>query len=252
MIADLINDKYNIRLITTNVMSIFSSSNNTLNEFISALKSSTYSVNDSIKSADSLVCYKLSEINKFESVSSIIAKLASDKNKAIEYISYLNLNYILWMKWYQLSSIDLLAITTILKLVSRKDIIILDTIDTHPLKDKLYSLSFQVGLSDKLVIIPFTSIIEAVNHSTCQCYIKPNVGSKILTRFSNEFLNQEFSTSINYYYSDQPKKYIKEESCLAPASQRYSIYDLLLIYLYSIKLLFIKFTSYWRINHHVS
>lgn len=252
MIADLINDTYKVRLITKNVMSVFSSSKSDLDEFLTLLHSSNYIVNGLVKSADNILCYKLPNINKFECVYHILEKHTSNLSKSIEYISYLGLNHILWIKWHHLSDSDLLAVSTVIRLMSERKIILIDCIESHQLRDKLYSIAYNIGIADKLVIIPYTSVFEAVNNSTCQCYFKHDFGAKIISKFSNEFLNKEFNTSVNYYHTSKPKVYCNTSAVLAPTSYKYSAYDLILIYLYSIKILFLNLITHWRFINNVS
>lgn len=251
MIADLINNKYPIRLITHNVMSVFSPSQKYLEEFLSTLKSSKYLKCGCTVSANSFICYDINIPSKYISTYLILAKYSNNLAKALEYISYLNLNYTLWTRWFQLSPDDILAIITVIKLVSSKEVILLDYIDHHPLKDKLYSLAYHTGLSDKLIIIPFKSITEAVNHSTCQCYIKPGIGVKVLPKFSNEFLNNEFNTSCMYYKFTNIKQYRREHFTLAPAGIKYTFIDLIAIVLGTLNLIFTKYLLYWRVNTYV-
>lgn len=251
MIADLINEHNDVRLITKNVMSVYSTNKEYTDNFIRKLKHSSYKVNNKTISSDEIICYVKKTYNIYENIYRFVERHQDiNTDKFIEYLNYFNKYHLLWMHFYQLSKNDLSLIEILLQLSSNKQIIIIDYIDSYEYKDHLYSLLFNVGLDDKLVIVPFTNIIDAVNNSTCQCYVKSDNAVKVMSRFPNEFINYEFDTHIEYYTGKFPQLYCKSNSTTFPCSYKYSIYELLLIFLFSIKFALIKFNN-WRLSYNV-
>lgn len=247
MIADLIHDKLKIRLITRNVMSVYSTNYKYTDEFLRTLKHSNYVVNKQSSLSDSIVSYVKKNYNLYENI-----YLYSKHNKEIrtdkfvEYLNFLNLNHLLWLHFYQLSKEDLKLVELLLQLSTEKKFVIVDYIDSYKCKEKLYTLVFHVGLEDRLIMIPFRNIADAVNNSTCQCYVKkPNV-AKIQATFSNEFINSEFNTSVDYYTKKRPLIYHANKNYIVP-SYRYTISEKFLIFLYNIKMTLIALFNWWHI-----
>lgn len=250
MIADLVDDKLKVRLITHNVMSIYSTRADYMDTFLRKLKHSRYLINGEYKQSDNVIGYTKRNYNRYKNIFRFITKNKDiNSEKFISYITYLDLNYLLWLSFYQLTVEQLLIIELLIQLAGNKRIIILDCIDSLFCKKKLYSLLFHIGLEDKLLIVPFTNISDAVNNSTCQCYVKSLSEVKIQSCFSNTYLNNELGTSIGYYTGVHPIKYKvgKKSDILAPISYKYSLYELLLIFLFSIKMLNTYFFN-WRMR----
>lgn len=249
MIADLINSSLDVRLITRNVMAVYSSNSEYTDNFIRCLKHSKYIVNGNVVAADEIV----SSVNKNYNIYKVVYKVASesngiDLNSFISYMSFLNLEKLLWLKFADLSCSTRKLIEVLLCLSSNKKILILDYIDQFKFRHKVYSILFHTGLKDKLIIVPFTNIYDAVNNSTCQCYVKHKSAVKIKSEFSNQFLNSELHTSKNYYNGLRPRIYNNTKLVLCPTSYKYSLYDTLMIFLYSLKMLYYTFYN-WRHKH---
>lgn len=239
MIADLI--EYNkhrseIRLITKNVMSVYSIKQIYTDNLIHKLKHADYLVDNRIRKSSDIISYNDKKYNMYENV---YRHIISDANYSLsrfaEYLNYFNLNHILWLHFYQIPSDDLHLVEILMTLSSNKPIIILDYIDKLSYKNKLYSLLFHIGLLDKLIIVPYTDIQDAISNSTCQTYAESNDDYKTLSRFPNEFIKQKFSTRCNYYRTERPSVYIPKLDTIYPASYRYTLVQLLKIYLYPIK-----------------
>ena len=148
------------------------------------------------------------------------------------------------MHFYQLSRDDRRLVDILTLLASDMPVIITDYIDDLKYRHKLYSLLFHIGLNDRLIIVPFKNIEDAVNNSTCQCYVKHPCAVKIQSDFSNNFINTEFNTSLEYYNGLRPKIYRRCNSAIVP-TYRYSWCELLLIFLFSIKMIYISLYN-WR------
>ena len=246
MIADLINSSLDVRLITRNVMAVYSSNSEYTDHFIYNLKHSKYMVNDNVVAANEII----SAVNKNYNIYKVVYKVASESNNIdltsfINYMSYLNLERFLWLKFADLSCNTRKLIEILLCLSSNKKILILDYIDQYKFRHKIYSILFHIGLKDKLIIVPFTNIYDAVNNSTCQCYVKHKFAVKIKSEFSNEFLNSELHTSKIYYNGSRPRIYNNTKLVVCPTSYKYSLYDMFMIFLYSLKMLYYTFYN-WR------
>lgn len=245
MIADLV-DSCDIRLITRNVMAVYSTNNEYTDNFIRKLKHSSYIVNHKEVSSDSIISYVKKTYNVYENIYRFVKRHKDiNYNKFIEYLSFLDLSHLLWLHFYQLSRSSLSIVEILLQLSTDKKIVIIDYIDDLQCRSKIYSLLFHIGLEDRLIIVPFNNIDEAVNNSTCQCYVKSLNEAKIQSRFSNEFINTEFSTSVVHYNGLRPLIYKKSSKTIRPICYRYTFYEILLIVLFSIKLFLITLDN-WR------
>ena len=252
MIADLIDDKLDIRLISRNVMAVYSTNNEYTDSFIRKLKHSNYIINKQIVSSDSFISYIKKTYNIYENVFRFVKrhkKINSDK--FVEYLNFLDLNHLLWTHFYQLDKDTLSLVEIVLQLSTNKQVVIIDYIDELECRNKLYTLLFHVGLENRLIIVPFKNIDEAVNNSTCQCYIKSPDSVKIKSKFPNEYIEREFNTSHNYYTGLRPVVYKNNSTAIKPVSYKYSLYEILLIVLFSIKLLYITFNN-WRTKINVN
>jgi hypothetical protein len=248
MIADLIDDKLKIRLITRNVMAVYSTNSEYTDNFIRRIKHSSYVVNKEKVASDSIISYIKKTYNIYENIYRYVKRHRDvSLEKFIDYISFLDLNHLLWTHFYQLSKNDLRLIELLIQLSSNRKIVVTDYIDDFKDSSKLYSLLFHVGLEDRLIIVPFKNITDAVNNSTCQCYVKNDTAAKIQQTFSNEFINTEFKTSLVYYSNKRPKIYSHNNALIAPTSYRYSLYELFAIILFFVKMLFISFYN-WRMR----
>ena len=247
MIADLIDDKFNIRLITKNVMSVYSTNNEYTDYFIRKLKHSNYIINNRITiQSDKFISYIKKTYNIYENIFKYVSRRDDISTcKFIEYLNYLDLNHLLWLHFYQLSKDNLSIVEILLQLSTNKNIIVIDYIDHLKCKDRLYSLLFKIGLDDRLIIVPFKDISDALNYSTCQCYVKSFNDAKIQSRFSEEYISYEFNSKLSCYKSDRPKVYIKNSNAIIPASYKYSLYELITIFLFNIKMLLINLYN-WR------
>ena len=248
MIADLVDDKLKLRFITRNVMSVYSTNNEYTDDFIRKLKHSDYIIDKQTVNSNSFICYVKKTYNMYENIYMFVKKSKSiNTDKFIDYLNYIELNHLLWLHFYQLSKDDLTLVEIIMQLATDKPFVIIDYIDNLKCKDKLYSLLFHVGLENRLVIVPFKDIKEAVNNSTCQCYIKHPLAVKIQSDFSNDFINTEFNTSLEYYNGLRPAVYRNDNSAIVPTSYKYSLYELLLILLFSLKMIYIRLHN-WKMR----
>ena len=246
MIADLISDSLNIRLITKNIISVFSTNFNNTDSFINLLKHSKYKTYDKIVESDDIISYLKKDYNIYENIFRFVSKQNNlDLNKFKEYLNYFNLTHCLLLHFYELSIIQLRIIENLIVLSSNKQIIILNYIDDLKCKNKFYTLLFNVALDNKCIIVPFRNIIDAANNSTSQCYIKSITQVKILPRFSNEFLNHEFNTHIKYYTGLKPSIYHCNPVNLNINNYEYSFIEIILILLFTIYLTIVKFYN-WR------
>lgn len=245
MIADIIDDKLKLRFITRNVMSVYSTNSEYTDAFIRKLKHSEYIINNETQKSDSFISYIKKDYNIYKNILRYVKKCKYiNTDKFIEYLNYFGLNHLLWMHFYQLSRDDKSLVDILMLLASDMPVIIIDYIDELKYRQKLYSLLFHVGLYDKLIIVPFRNIADAVNNSTCQCYVKNQRAVKIQSYFSNNFINTEFNTSLEYYNGLRPKIYRQCNSAIVP-TYRYSWCELLLIFLFSIKMIYISLYN-WR------
>lgn len=247
MIADLLDDNFHIRLITRNVMTVYSTNKEYTDKFITKLKNSTYIINNDEKlSSDKFISYLKKDYNLYKN---IYCYILSNKNLSIdrfeEFLNFFDLNHLLWLHFNDLSSDELSLVEILMQLSTNKRYIILDYIENNKYESKLISLLFHVGLEDKLIIIPYTNVFKAINNSTCQCYVKSYTGAKIESRFSEAYLNNEFNTDICRYTGIRPLIYIKQPNIQTISSYTYSLHELLLIFIYSIKILLAKFYN-WR------
>lgn len=247
MIADLI-ESTDIRLITKNVMAVYSTNKEYTDHFIRRLKTHNYLVDGNPYPANAIISYVKKTYNIYENIYRF-TKRHKDINfeKFVEYLNFLGLNHLLWLHFYQLSKDNLLVVEILLQLSTDKKIVIIDYIDQLECKEKLYSLLFQIGLEDRLVIVPFSDVSDAVNYSTCQCYVKSYAEAKIQSRFSEEYINNEFKTHVALYKSDRPKVYLKDNNAITPASYKYTAYELVMIFLFSLKMLLVNL-NYWRLK----
>ena len=245
MIADIIDDRLKLRFITRNVMSVYSTNSEYTDAFIRKLKHSEYIINNETQKSDSFISYIKKDYNIYKNILRYVKKCKRiNTDKFIEYLNYFGLNHLLWMHFYQLSRDDSSLVDILMLLASDMPVIIIDYIDELKYRQKLYSLLFHVGLDDKLIIVPFRNIADAVNNSTCQCYVKNQCAVKIQSYFSNNFINTEFNTSLEYYNGLRPKIYRQCNSAIVP-TYRYSWCELLLIFLFSIKMIYISLYN-WR------
>lgn len=248
MIADLIDDKLDIRLITRNVMAVYSVNSEYTDSFLMKIKHSCYNVEGDRLSSDSFISYNRRTYNIYKNIYRFVKDSHEyDINKFTEYLNYFGLNHLLWMHFYQLDLHTLKLVEMLIQLSSNKSIVVLDYIDDYDFKDKFYSLLFHIGLDNRLIIVPFKNIADAVNNSTCQCYVKNNIAVKIKPKFSNEFINTEFNTSLEYYNGKRPRIYSPDNVAVVPTSYKYSLYELILIFLFSIRLLLLQFRI-WRLQ----
>lgn len=248
MIADLIDDKLNIRLITRNVMAVYSSDSNYTDEFLLKLKHSNYSVNDSILESSSIISYIKKTYNQCKNIFRFVKfNKHIDENKFIEYVNYFDIQYILWLHFYQLDNDTLSIVELLMQLASDKPIIITSYIE-EKYYTKIFSLLFHVGLEDRLIIIPFSDIKVAANNSTCQCYVKDIDRISIQSRFPEAFIQEELHISDQLYDGTRPYLYQKSEVIIKPDSYKYSISEYFLIILFSIMMLFIRFNN-WRYTY---
>lgn len=249
MIASILNKNMDVRLITHNVMAVYSTNKEYLESFIRKLKHSDYEVDDIVVHSKDIISYVVRDYNIHENIY-LFVKQNKDirENKFIEYLNFLGLSHLLWLHFFQLSKEYRTIVEIVAQLASNKPIVILDYIDDLSLKEKLYTLSFHVGLEDRLIMIPFKDTHEAVNNSTCQCYVKSPNQIKILPKFSSAFLNAEFNTSFVYYDSPLPSIYLKSnEMIIVPTNYKYSFIELLMIFIYSIRMMLINFYN-WRMH----
>lgn len=249
MIADLVNNNLKIRLITRNVMAVYSVNSDYTDAFIRTLKHSYYTVENKQIESTSFISFTVRNYNIYKNVFSYVKEIQNvDLIKFSEYLNFLDLNHLLWLHFYQLNDVQIRIVELLLQLASNHKVIITDYIDSlQEYSTKIYTLLFHVGLEDKLIIAPFTNISDAVNNSTCQCYVKTPTVAKIQSTFSSEFINSEFNSNIEYYNRSRPAIYKRNTNYLIPKSYKYSLFEMILIFLYSIKMLYIAFYN-WRTN----
>lgn len=251
MIADLI-ESTDIRLITKNVMAVFSTNKEYTDYFVRRLKTHNYLVDGNPYPASAIISYVKKTYNIYENLFRFVERNSEfNSDKFIEYLNYFNLGKLLWLHFYQLSKEDLSLVEILLQLSTEKHFVITDYVDSSKYRLKLYSLFLHVALDDRLIIIPFKNIDDAVNYTTCQCYVKCESAVKIMTRFPNEFLNYEFHNSRLYYKPILPHVYENNRIIVAPSSYKYSLYELFLILLFSIKMFF-TYLYNWRMKQYVN
>lgn len=240
MIADLIDSDYSIRLITRNVMAVFSSDCDYIDHFVHNIKHSRYILNnnDSVES-ESIVSYITRDYNIQENIFRYVKK-RFDIDKFSEYLTFFDKNHLLWLHFSELSRYDRLLVEIIIALLSDKRIICLDYFDDAPFAKDMITLLFRVGLENKLIIYPCRDVLFGLNNSTCQCYIRDKISAKIQSRFSEEYLSQELHSLNVRYSSDRPLVYRRSTDYIFPLSYRYSLSEVLLIFLFSIKLFYAK------------
>ena len=248
MIADLIDDKLDVRLITRNVMSVYSTNSEYTDSFIRKLKHANYIIDDKKVKSDSFISYIKKDYNIYKNIFRFVnSNKHINTNKFIEYLNYFDLNHLLWVHFYQLSKDDQNLVEILMQLANDKPVVIIDYIDDTKYTDKLYSLLFHIGLEDRLIIVPHRNIKNAVNNSTCQCYVKRQDAVKIQSKFPDKFINEEFSTTYKYYTGHRPPVYMKDLNIIKPISYSYTLYEILLIMLFSIRMFYIAIYN-WR--HH--
>ena len=247
MIADLIDDKLDVRLITRNIMSVYSTNNEYTDYFIRKIKHSAYDVNNKTIKSDSFISYIKKDYNIYKNIFRFVDSHKSiNTSKFIEYLDYFDKAQLLWVHFYQLDNEDIFLVETLMQLASNKPVVVTGYIDESKYRDKLYPLLFHVGLEDRLIIVPCKDIKIAVNNSTCQCYVKCPDAVKIQSRFPDKFINEEFKTSDKYYTGHKPPVYVKDlHNIVKPISYSYTFYEIILIFLFSIKSLYIAFFN-WR------
>lgn len=247
MIFDLIDDSIEIRLITRNVMSVFSASKENTDRILRKIKHGTYLCCG--EKEKNLVAYSRKDYNIYSNIFEYVSnKSKYNTDTFAEYLNYFNLNHLLWMRFVDLRDDERCLVEILIQILSDKPIVVLDYIEKFPYKDRLCSLIYQEGLKDRIIIIPYTDIAAAVNNSTCQCYVRDLNDIKVQSKFSNAYLNTEFNTTTEYYTGKVPMLY---EGCLdylLPSSYRYQLNELFLIFLYRLYYIWILFFN-WR--HHV-
>lgn len=249
MIADLIDTDYNIRFITRNVMSVFSSNSDYVAHFAYKIKYAKYIVdNESLVKSEDIVAYIDRDYNIKENIFRYIKK-RFNVNKFSEYLNFFGKNHLLWLHFSDLSNQDRLLVEILIAISKDKKITFLDHFDDAPFAKDLISLLFKIGLEDKLIIYPCVSISFGLSNSTCQCYVRDRNSAKVQSRFSEEYLAEELHTSDVRYDSNRPTVYRKNCNYLTPTSYKYSLYELLIIFLFSIKMLCIKIFN-WSIKCH--
>jgi len=247
MIADLIDTDYNVRLITRNVMSVFSSNSDYVASFAYKIKHTKYTVdNELLVKSEDIVAFISRDYNVKENIFRYIKK-RFNVDKFSEYLNFFGKNHLLWLHFSDLSDKDRLLVEILIALSKDKKITFLDYFDDAPFAKDLISLLFKIGLEDKLIIYPCMKISFGLSNSTCQCYVRDRNSAKVQSRFSEEYLAEELQTSDVRYDSDRPLVYRKNDDYLTPISYKYSLYELLTIFLFSIKMLCIKIFN-WSVR----
>ena len=247
MIFDLIDDNIELRLITRNVMSVFSISRENTDRVLRKIKHGTYSCCG--ERENSLVAYSKKDYNLYSNIFEYVSnKLKYNVESFAEYLNYFNLNHLLWLRFADISGDESLLIETLLQILSDKPIVVLDYIEKSPYRELLCSLIYHEGLKDRIIIVPYTDIAAAVNNSTCQCYVRGLNDIKVQSKFSNAYLNTEFNTDIEYYTGKVPLLYTGSSGYIFPSSYVYQLNDLFLIFIYRLYYMWILFFN-WR--HHV-
>lgn len=241
MIADLINSDYSVRLITRNVMAVLSSDSGYTDHFAYNIKHETRYIinNDTETDSENVVAFITRDYNSRENIFRYVTK-RFDVDKFSEYLNFFNKNHLLWLHFSDLSSSDRLLVEILIALLHNKKIIFLDYFDDAPFANDMISLLFKIGLDDRLIIYPCKDISFGINNSTCQCYVKNRAQAKIQSRFSEDYLEKELNLSSIRYDSSRPLVYHKHMYDIVPSSYKYSIYELVLIFIFNIRLLCIK------------
>ena len=248
MIYDSMDIDYDVRLITRNVMSVFSSNEDYVSHFAYKIKHTEYLVKDKCIKADSIVSF----INRDYNINSNIFRYVKKRfniKKFTEYLNYFGKNHLLWLHFSDLEKEDKLLVEILIALLKNKPITVLDYFDDTSYASDMISLLFKIGLEDRLIIYPCRNVSFGISNSTCQCYVKSFDSAKIKPRFSEEYLSEELHISDVRYDSNRPIVYRKNDGHLFPISYKYSLYELLLIFLFSIKMLCIKVFN-WSIKCH--
>lgn len=245
MIADLIDDKLHIRLITRNVMSVYSTDSKYTDDFILKLKHSFYTINYSDKQSysNTFIAYLVRDYNKYKNIFRYISKHYNIK-KFTEYLNFFDKNHLLWLHFSDLSDDDLCLIECLILLLSNKQIIILDYFDDRPFASQMISLLFKIGLEDKLIIYPCKDVNFGINNSTCQCFVQSADSVKIQTRFLDHYLSEQLNSEI-HYISYHPAIYNSTNNYIIPQKYSYTLYEIILIIMFSIKMICIKIFN-WR------
>lgn len=245
MIADLIDDKLHIRLITRNVMSVYSTDSKYTDDFILKLKHSFYTINYSDKQSysNTFIAYLVRDYNKYKNIFRYISKYYNIK-KFTEYLNFFDKNHLLWLHFSDLSDDDLCLIECLILLLSNKQIIILDYFDDRPFASQMISLLFKIGLEDKLIIYPCKDVNFGINNSTCQCFVQSADSVKIQTRFLDHYLSEQLNSEI-HYISYHPAIYNSTNNYIIPQKYSYTLYEIILIIMFSIKMICIKIFN-WR------
>lgn len=245
MIADLIDDKLHVRLITRNVMSVYSTDSKYTDDFILKLKHSFYTINYSDKQSysNTFIAYLIRDYNKYKNIFRYISKHYNIK-KFTEYLNFFDKNHLLWLHFADLSNDDLCLIECLILLLSDKQIIILDYFDDKPFASQMMSLLFKIGLEDKLIIYPCKDVNFGINNSTCQCFIQSADSVKIQSRFLDHYLSEQLNSEI-HYNSCHPTIYNSTDNYIIPQKYSYTLYEIILILMFSIKMIYIKFYN-WR------
>lgn len=248
MIADLADNTIDIRLITRNVMSVFSTKDEYIDHLAYLIKHTQFLVNDEIVRSEKIVAIIDKNYNCEENIFRYVNRRFSIK-KFTEYLNFFDKNHLLWLHFSDLSKHDRLLVEILITLLSDKQIIYLDYFDDAPFAHDLISLLFEIGLGDKLIIYPCRNVSFCVSNSTCQCYVKSYESAKIQSRFSEEYLAEELSDPNIEYNASIPDVYTKRCDYLIPKSYQYSLQEILLIFLFNIKLLYIKAFN-WSVKCH--
>ena len=236
MIADLVDNAIDIRLITRNVMSVFSSNSEYITHFSYKIKHTKYTVdNESLVKSEDIVAFISRDYNIKENIFRYIKK-RFNVDKFSEYLNFFGKNHLLWLRFSDLSDQDRLLVEILIALSKDKKITFLDYFDDAPFAHDLISLLYEIGLEDKLIIYPCRDVAFGISNSTCQCYVKSYKSAKIQSRFSEEYLAEELSALDIRYTASRPCVYIKHYDYLIPKSYHYSLQEILLIFLFSIKL----------------
>ena len=151
MIADLVDNAIDIRLITRNVMSIFSTKDEYVDHLAYVIKHTRFLVNDEIVRSEKIVAFVDRDYNSEENIFRYVNKRFSIR-KFTEYLNFFDKNHLLWLHFSDLSKYDRLLVEILVALIHDKQIIYLDYFDDAPFANDLISLLFEIGLEDKLII----------------------------------------------------------------------------------------------------
>ena len=171
MIADLIDSQISMRLITTNVMSIFSTSTDFVDHLAYKVKHTSLLVNGKTVRSESVVSFIDRNYNINKNIFRYVSKRFSITLFA-EYLNFFNKAHLLWLHFSDLDKYDKLLVEILIALLRNKEITYLDYFDDAPFAHDLISLLFEIGLEDRLIIYPCRDVAFGINNSTCQCYVK--------------------------------------------------------------------------------